>query len=161
VGRIPQEAAVSVHVDADPASVWSVLADVTRVGEWSHECRGAQWVGEHAEPVAGARFRGRNKVGLVRWGRLNEIVRVDERAALVWRTLPALRYPDSTEWTVRLEPDGTGTRIVQSYRIVRMNPVIERIFAAVIPAHQDREDALRADLVRLGEVAATRRPLGA
>ncbi len=28
----------SVDVAATPAQVWSVLAEPTRVGEWSHEC---------------------------------------------------------------------------------------------------------------------------
>ncbi|RZL75431.1 MAG: hemerythrin domain-containing protein [Rhodococcus sp. (in: high G+C Gram-positive bacteria)] len=29
---------------ARPTMVWAVLADVTRVGEWSHECRRARWL---------------------------------------------------------------------------------------------------------------------
>jgi hemerythrin-like domain-containing protein len=43
-----------------PEAVWAVLADVTRVGEWSHECRSVRWLdGSHGGP--GARFRGRNR----------------------------------------------------------------------------------------------------
>ena len=33
-----------VSVDADLDAVWDVVRDVTRVGEWSHECIGVAWL---------------------------------------------------------------------------------------------------------------------
>jgi uncharacterized protein YndB with AHSA1/START domain len=144
-----------VQASAPPAAVWAVLADVTRIGEWSGECRRARWTGPAQAAVPGARFRGYNRSGWIRWSRSNQIVTVDEPHELVWRTLRSLRYPDSTEWRIRLEPDGgTGTRIVQDYRVLRIPRVVDWLFALVIKEHRDRTAGLRTDLTRLAAVAA-------
>ena len=46
--------------------MWAVVRNVTRVGEWSHECVDADWLAGADAPVAGARFRGRNRAGVFR-----------------------------------------------------------------------------------------------
>ncbi len=59
----------SVVVGAPPAKVWSMVAEVTRMGEWSPVCHRCEWVGEPAAPEVGARFRGHNRMNGVRWSR--------------------------------------------------------------------------------------------
>ena len=39
--------------------------------------------------------------------------------------------------------------------MLKISAFFDRLFYAMIPAHRDRTEALTADLVRLGEVAAT------
>ena len=39
--------------------------------------------------------------------------------------------------------------------MTKLNPVIERLIYAAMKVHRDRLDALRDDMVRLGEVALT------
>lgn len=151
IARTGRAEAVSA---AAPAAVWAVLADVTRVGEWSGECRRAAWAGTNRAAAPGARFRGYNRSGWIRWRRDNEIVTADAPTHLVWRTLPSLRYPDSTEWRFHLEPHGTGTRIVQSYRLLKIPRLLDWLFARVIREHRDRDPGLNADLERLAKVAA-------
>ena len=107
-----------VTVDADPDAVWKVVQDVTHVGEWSHECVGVSWIGGATAATPGARFRGRNKQGIFRWGRVSEIVTA-KPYELVWQTVPTALYPDSTEWGIRLRPNGNGTDIEQSFRVIR------------------------------------------
>ena len=46
--------------------MWAVVRNVIRVGEWSHECVGADWLAGADAPVPGARFRGRNRAGVFR-----------------------------------------------------------------------------------------------
>ena len=139
--------------DATPEAVWALASDPTRIGEWSHECLQAQLV--DADAVApGVRFRGSNKVGRVGWARTSEIVRVDAPRTFAWRTVPTRMYPDSTEWTISIEPAADGTRIVQTFEVLKLNPVMERLIWLVTPAHRDRMPALREDLERLGKVAA-------
>ncbi len=149
--RIPTHGAVDVLVEADVDAVWSIVSDPTRVDEWSHECVACEWVGGYDRARTGARFRGRNRHGLTRWGRLCEIVRVDP-FVLVWRTVPTRLYPDSTEWTIRLTPHEGGTRIEQSYEVLK-GSALEPLYATLIPAHRDRLDALRRDLDRIGRIA--------
>lgn len=157
--RVQHEGMTSVVVDADIDSVWHVVRDPTRVGEWSHECVNGEWVGGFTEAQPGARFRGRNRQGLLRWGRLCEIERIDPYE-IVWRTVPTRLYPDSTEWAIRLGPESGGTRIEQTFRVVKGSK-LEPLYATVLPAHRDRTDRLREDLERLGDKASNQRgPVG-
>lgn len=149
--RVQHQGAIAVVVDAEIDAVWDVVRDPTRVGEWSHECVGAEWTGAITEARPGARFRGRNRQGLIRWGRLCEVVRA-ERHELVWRTVPTTLYPDSTEWALRLESVGSGTRIAQTFEVVKSSK-LEVVYATMVPAHRDRDEALKRDLERIGAAA--------
>ena len=151
--RVQLENSVAVTVEADIDDVWDVVRDVTRVGEWSHECVGATWVGGSASPVPGARFRGRNRAGIFRWGRVCEIVSA-EPYELVWRTVPTAMYPDSSEWRIALDEIDGSTRISQHFRVLRAPKVLSVLYAMAIPAHRDRTTALMEDLQRLGTVAS-------
>jgi hypothetical protein len=143
------------HVtDARPEAVWAIVSDPTRTGEWSHECRRLEWVDGATAAVAGARFRGRNSLGRATWSRRNEVVAVEDGRAIAWRTIPSWFYRDSTIWRITLEPVDGGTRIVQTYDIVQLGPVMDRIFAVVAKPHRDRRSALVEDLRRIGELAA-------
>ncbi len=162
-GRLPRQPArvqlenqVAVTVDADIDAVWEVVRDVTRVGEWSDECGGAEWLGDACAPVSGARFRGRNRSGVFRWGRVCEIVSA-EPYELVWVTVPTTLYPDSSEWRIRLVSLASGTEVSQQFRVVRTPKMLVRFYAVLVPAHRDRTAALTADLERLGAVAARMR----
>lgn len=150
--RVQHEGSTALIVGADIDAVWDVVRDPTRVGEWSHECVDGRWVGAVTEARPGARFRGQNKQGLFRWGRLCEIMSA-EPFELVWRTVPTRLYPDSTEWALRLSPAGDGTRIEQTFCVVK-GTKLEPLYATMLPAHCDRADALRQDLERIGAIAS-------
>ena len=111
------------------------------------------WLGGSASPVPGARFRGRNRAGIFRWGRVCEIVSA-EPYELVWRTVPTAMYPDSSEWRIALDKIDGSTRISQHFRVLRAPKVLSVLYALVIPAHRDRTTALMEDLQRLGTVAS-------
>ncbi len=153
--RVQHQGSTSVVITAGIDEVWDVVRDPTRVGEWSHECLDGEWVGDAVEARPGARFRGRNKQGLFRWGRLCEVVSA-EPYELVWRTVPTRLYPDSTEWSLRLEPVVGGTRIEQTFELVK-GTKLELVYATMLPAHRDRTDALTQDLERIGALAVAAR----
>jgi uncharacterized protein YndB with AHSA1/START domain len=154
MGTLPKAGQVSVEVDATPAQVWSLLADITRAGEWSHETQGGEWLGNATEAAPGVRFRGRNENGRMRWRRQCEVLSVDEHRTISWRTVPTKLYRDSTVWTYELEATARGCRVVQCFEVVQLGPIMDRLFYAAIPAHRDRSAALADDLRRLGERAA-------
>ena len=151
--RVQLENHVVVTVEADIDKVWEIVRDVTRVGEWSHECVGAAWLADAKAAAPGARFRGRNRAGLLRWGRVCEIVSADPHE-LVWITVPTTLYPDSSEWRIALTTTDAGTRISQQFRVLRAPKVLGVLYALMIPAHRDRTAALVEDLTRLGAVAS-------
>ena len=150
--RVQHQGSTAVVVDAGIDDVWDVVRDPTRVGEWSHECVGGEWVGDATEARPGARFRGRNEQGHIRWGRLCEVVSAEPHE-LVWRTVPTRLSPDSTVWSLRLTREGDGTRIEQAFRVVRLTK-LEVVYATILPAHRDRTEALTQDLHRIGTIAA-------
>ena len=150
--RVQLENHVAVTVQAGIDEVWDVVRDVTRVGEWSHECVGADWLAGADAPVPGARFRGRNRAGVFRWGRVCEIVSA-EPYELVWITVPTALFPDSSEWRLTLAEVDEGTRISQQFRVLRAPKVLAVLYGLLIPAHRDRTAALAEDLMRLGAVA--------
>jgi hypothetical protein len=62
--------AVTEHVDAPPAAVWELVADVTRTHRYSEETFEAEWLDGATGPAVGVRFRGhvkRNGRGPTYW----------------------------------------------------------------------------------------------
>jgi uncharacterized protein YndB with AHSA1/START domain len=148
-----------VIVEAPVEAVWRVVADVTRTGEWSHECHQVAWLHGATTAAPGVRFCGRNRSGWLRWSRICEAVAVEASRELVWRTIPAPLLPDSTEWRIALEPVAGGTRIVQSYQVTRCPGWYAWVVARINPTHIDRSGALADDLRRLGAIAAGDTPV--
>ena len=158
MGKLPKKGEVSVEVDATPEQVWTLLTDITRAGEWSHETQGGEWLDGADGPAVGARFRGRNQNGRSKWSRQCEVVVADGPRTISWRTVPTALFRDSTIWTYELEPTDSGCRITQRFEVVMIGPIMERLFYVIVPAHRDRSAALAEDVRRLGEHAAVAVP---
>jgi hypothetical protein len=106
----------AVHVDASPAEVYAVLSDVTRMGEWSPETVRCEWIDGATGPAVGAAFKGSNKRGIARWSTKPVVVAAEpgrEFAFVVEKT---------TKWAFRCEPEGTGTRLVETFEMLEDVP---------------------------------------
>jgi len=154
MGTLPKSGEVQVTAMATPDQVWALLADVTRAGEWSHENKGGEWFDGATSAAPGAHFRGLNKNGKMKWSRECEVLVADAPHVISWRTIPTWKFPDSTRWTYEIDPTADGCRITQRFEVLKINPIVDRIFYALIPAHRDRSAALEGDLRDLGEAAA-------
>ena len=138
-----------VFVAVSPEVVWSVVSDVTRVGQWSGECRGCAWVDEVSGLAEGALFAGRNRRSWLRWTRLNEVKLVCRPNTLVWQTLARGIYPDSVEWRWDITGTEGGTRVRESFLVLSMPKIMEWVLWVVVPGHRDRTADLIDDLARL------------
>ena len=158
MGTLPKTGPPRVEVAATPEQVWTLLADVTRAGEWGHESQRGEWLDGATVAAPGARFQGRNRKGRTKWARVCEVLEADapRRHQLAHRAEPALQRQHP--WTYELEPTDGGCRITQRFEVLKIGPVMDRLFYALIPDHRDRSEALHGDLVRLGEVAAAEVP---
>jgi hypothetical protein len=151
---LPKHGRCEATTTASPDAVWQVVSDPTRLGEWSHETREGEWLDGATTARPGARFRATNQSGRSTWRRVSEVVAADEPREFAWRTIPSPVYRDSTRWTITLEPFEGGTRIVQTFDVLHINPVLDRFFWLVVKVHRDRSAALGSDIERLGAVAA-------
>ena len=116
--------------------------------------RQVEWLDGATAAAPGVRFRGENRAGLFRWRRTNEVIAADPEHRLVWRTVPTLLYPDSTEWRIELEPVDSGTRVVQSFDVLRETKLLSFSYSVLVPSHRPRNNSeLGDDLRRLGRVA--------
>jgi hypothetical protein len=105
----------SVVVAASPEALYDLVSDVTRVGEWSPECR-ACWWDEGAGPKVGDWFSGRNEADGQTWETKSQVAVADrgkEFAFLVggsyvrwgYTFTPVDEGTELTEWWEPL-PDG-------------------------------------------------------
>ncbi|ETA07291.1 MULTISPECIES: SRPBCC family protein [Gordonia] len=154
--RVAHHGRTESYAEAPPEAVFDIVSDVTRVGEWSHECRGAHWVGPEQAAAPGVRFRGTNKSGIYLWSRSCVFTTVERPHLLSWKTTGLMGKIDSTEWRITLEPEAGGTRIVQAYDVLHVAPGFDRIYWLLIKGHRDRRAALAEDLDRLAALAAAR-----
>lgn len=155
MGTLARRGRTETVARAPAAAVWQIIADVTRVGEWSHECRGARLLGGAQAAAPGVRFRGRNRSGIFRWSRSCVFTAVEPPRTLVWRTGGLWGRVDSTQWRLDLEPVAGGTRIVQTYQVLHVASVLDRVYWRLIKAHRDRRVALADDLDRLAALAVS------
>lgn len=107
----------SIDIRATPDRVYDLLADVTQMGRWSPECRRCEWIGGYTAAVAGARFRGHNRSGLIRWSNVSEIVEAERGRVLAWVMGGSeKRY---SEWRYTFEPTERGVRVTESFQSLR------------------------------------------
>lgn len=156
MARVGQSCAASVAIDAPVEAVWALISDVTRTGEWSVECCGADWLGGVTGPAVGARFRGRNRRNLARWSRTCELLATEPPRRLAWRTLPTRLLPDSTQWEFDLSSDGRQTTLTERMQVLQIPGLHDRVFAMMLPQHRDRTADLEADLQRIKTAVETR-----
>ena len=145
---------VDTIIHVSPQVVYAAVADVTKTGERSPECREADWL-PGAEPgTVGARFRGRNRVGrLIRWSRVCEIVAAEPGRSFAFRTVPERidkTRSDSTVWSFQLEPADGGTRVTHTYEIEKMPAkVMQAIYGRLLPQHRDMRPQMSETLANL------------
>lgn len=78
MARSARQGSVSIVIDAPPEKVWSRLAELDRMGDWSPECLEVRWLDGASSPARpGARFVGRNRYGWLRWSMACQVQTAD------------------------------------------------------------------------------------
>jgi len=70
--------------------------------------------------------------------------------------MPGGVYRDSVEWRITLTPEGDGTRVRESFEVIRLAKAVELFIGVVMPAHKDRTADLANDLGRLKELVESK-----
>jgi uncharacterized protein YndB with AHSA1/START domain len=144
---------VTVRVGAPPERVYEIVSDVSRMGELSPECTGGRWLGGATGPTAGARFKGTNRRGWVRWSTTNEVVAAEPGREFTFDTKQS-----GTRWSFTMEPDGDGTLVTESRSPWRDRPFVAKAASTLLLGgmeehEEEMRQGLQATLERLKAVA--------
>lgn len=152
----PEGGQASVSVAAPAESVWALITDITRTGEWSPESTGGEWLDGATGPSVGARFRGSNRRGRTKWATTCEVTVADPGREFVFVT--GRPGKPETRWRYVLEPTGDGaTLVTESFELVKplgaVSNLLTRVTTGVKDRRADLEENVRVSLARLKEIA--------
>jgi hypothetical protein len=131
----------SIEVRVSPSQLYDAVADVRRMGEWSPECQRCEWIDGASGPAVGARFKGSNRRGVVRWSTTPRVVVADIGREFAFVT--GHRGRDMTKWTYRFDPVVDGTTVTESFEMLSDMPWYYRFADRYLMGVKDRT----ADLV--------------
>ncbi|MET9558340.1 SRPBCC family protein [Streptomyces sp. NPDC006645] len=97
---------------ADSQDVYQLIADVTRMGEWSPEATGAQWLSGEPGAVAST-FRGNNRRPWVKWSTVCTVTIADPGKRFAF-DVRAAGKPVST-WEFEIIPNAAGCEVVERW----------------------------------------------
>ncbi|MHB8330141.1 MAG: SRPBCC family protein [Acidimicrobiales bacterium] len=145
---------VTEKIVAPPERVYSLVSDLTRMGEWSPETTGCTWLGGDTEPRPGARFRGDNRNGARKWSTTCTVLVADPGRELAWEAR-SLGMPIS-RWRYQFAPDAGGGTLVTESTEDRRNALI-RMLSPMVAGIKDRDarnrETMRITLERLKAAA--------
>jgi uncharacterized protein YndB with AHSA1/START domain len=107
------EGQATIHIEAPPEKVYAMVSDVTRMGEWSPETHTCEWIDGATGPAVGARFKGSNKRGILRWSTKPTVTVADPGKQF------AFDVGKDTRWSYRLTPKDGGTQLTESFEALR------------------------------------------
>ncbi len=104
---------VTQDISAPAELVWALVTDLPRMGEWSPENLGGEWVKGATGAAVGARFKGRNKNGSKAWSTSVKVNEVDAPKKFSF-ALMALGK-NWCDWVYEVTPSGAGCTVTHSW----------------------------------------------
>ncbi len=125
---------VSTLIRSRPDEVYDLIADVTRTPQFSPAVVRCTWLDGATGPAVGARFEAVNTTAAGKTWKNRPVITVADRGRefAFSRTEP---LAGTLVWRYRLVPEDAGTRVVESYEVVRPVSrlgwfIIEKLFKA-------------------------------
>jgi hypothetical protein len=119
VKTYPQQGSASIEVDAAPDVVWKLVADITRMGEWSPECVRAEWEDGATGPEVGAHFHGYNKAGTYEWDAPGIVTECEPGRVFAF-AVPRVGAARNM-WRFEFAPSAGGTALTESFDAPAIN----------------------------------------
>jgi uncharacterized protein YndB with AHSA1/START domain len=130
-------------VAAPPETVWAMVADVTRMCEFSPENTHCEWIGATKEPVVGAKFRGTNENGKKKWKTVSTVVDAQpgKSFAFVVKAGPF----GVARWEYGFAPTAGGCQVTETW--IDERGWVGRTLGGPVSGVSDRAEHNRAGMV--------------
>jgi polyketide cyclase/dehydrase/lipid transport protein len=138
-GAGPMEQHASVKIRAAPETLYDLIADVTRMGAWSPECYRCEWLDGYTRAEVGARFKGYNRAGPIRWSNVSEVVVADRGRELAW--LLGGTEKRYSLWRYTFEAVPGGALVTESFHPLR-HTLLGRLAALPLGGERHRQKVL-------------------
>jgi uncharacterized protein YndB with AHSA1/START domain len=151
----------SAVVPAEPETVWALVADVTRMGEWSPETDSCTWIDGATGPEVGAKFKGHNKRGLVSWSTTCTVTECEPGRVFAF-AVGKDGAPDNI-WRYSFVPHAEGTMVTETCEFPKPLGAAAKLVTLLTLRVRDRpadlQAGIEATLAKL-QVAARASSLG-
>lgn len=148
----PQHGHESIDIAASPAEVYDLVADITRMGEWSPECYRCEWLDGATEAVPGARFRGYNRIPGYRWQRTVIVDVADRGREFAFTTVDDRTGRHETRWQYTMEPSSNGTVLTESFEFLWCS-IADRALEMFLPRGRQVNRGIHETLTRIKRAA--------
>jgi len=149
-----QQGRASIDIAAPPDLVYDLIADVTRMGEWSPECYRCDWLDGASAAATGARFRGYNRRGRVRWERTAVVDAAKRGREFTFTTINDRTGRHETHWQYTMEPSPAGTALTESFQFLWCS-LANRAAEMFIPRDRQVNQGIDDTLRRIKRAAET------
>jgi len=113
---------VTAEIAAPAERLYDLVSDVTNMGRWSPECHRCEWIDGSSGPAVGARFKGWNKRGVMRWTTESTVVTADPPRAFTWEV-----DQSRMRWGYRFDARNGATTVTEFREEIGEKPFYVRI----------------------------------
>ncbi|MER5774874.1 SRPBCC family protein [Streptomyces sp. NPDC002039] len=135
-------------VDAAPARVYDLVSDVSAIGRWSPDATDVRF-DQGAGPRVGAWFSGRNRRDGREWATRSQVVRADHGSVFAFVVGGA--EDGIVRWNWTFHPQGRGTVVEQSWRLLRLDPVLGSTRGDLDALRDHMTNSVEATLISLAQ----------
>jgi hypothetical protein len=114
---VSDSVSVTKETSASAETLWAMVSDVTRMGEWSPENEGGEWLGGATAPQPGAKFRAKNRVGKKSWSTVSAVVDAEPGRRFSFRV--SAGPVKVADWSYTFESTPNGCRVTESWTDLR------------------------------------------
>jgi hypothetical protein len=111
---MPASVSVKTRVAAAPEQLYAMVADVTRMSEWSPETIACRWLGGAAGAAVGARFEGVNRHAGSTWKTVCEVSVAEPGRAFAFEVV-AVRLLRVALWRYEFAAVDGGTELTEHW----------------------------------------------
>jgi hypothetical protein len=147
------DVSVSRDIAAPPERIFSMVSELSRMGEWSPENIGGKWLGGATGPAVGAKFKGTNRSGRHRWSTLVRVTKCDPGRAFEFE-VSSMGLKVAC-WGYEIEPTTAGSTVTEHWtdRRGRLVTTMGPLLSGSDHSAAFNRTGMEATLARLAEAA--------